>query len=418
MYKEINKTFSWENISRAEYGTSDQANNLKRLNNNKENGDVIVYDKKNVNNNSNKQNNNAIKRNTNNNSININNSTNTTNKPELIINNKPITEYIQIDLINSIQDIRSAIVYVHRIDNIKVFDYCVINQNNKTFLQGYIKNIIPILNANDKHYVIQIKSIVGILLDTAVPLPLEFTNSNLREIIESICNIYDIKPIFTGNDIINYKINNEIETSASAKINESLWSFITRLCNSRGLLVQDTGTNEIIIGTLGDNNNSNNNDNNKQNKSKLSIVYGQSSITNWLPIYNYDNLARYYEVYSQFNTNSKELITLEQIKLPITKRIINNEINEGIIKNYGNWIIGREIGKAVKVQIEFINDNNIKDIDIGNYLSVQNEFIGFKKPTDLIIEKIITSYPYNKTTMILTLPCSYNGTIPTTLPML
>jgi hypothetical protein len=389
MYKEINKTSSWENISRAEYGISDQANNLKRLNNNKENGNVIVYNEQNINNN-------AIKRNT-----------NTTNKPELIINNKPITEYIQIDLINSIQDIRSAIVYTHRIDDIKVFDYCVINQNNKLFLQGYIKNITPILNTNDKHYVIQIKSVAGILLDTTVPLSLEFANSNLKEVIENVCSVYNIKSVFTGNDIINYKINNEIETSTSAKINESLWSFITRLCNSRGLLVQDTGTNEIIIGTLANN-----------NKSKLSIIYGQSSIANWFPIYNYDNLARYYEVYSQFNTNSKELTTLEQIKLPITKRIINNEINEGILKNYGNWIVCREIGKAVKIQIEFINDNNIKDIDVGNYLSLQNEFIGFKESTDIIIEKIITSYPYNKTTMILTLPCSYNGIIPTTLPML
>jgi hypothetical protein len=413
MYKEINKTSSWENISRAEYGTSNQANNLKKLNNNKEDGNIIVYNKQNVNNNSNKQNvnNNSNKQNANDNSI--KQKTNTTNNLELIINNKPITEYIQIDLINSIQDIRSAIAYVHRIDDIKVFDYCLINQNNKTFLQGYIKNITPILNANDKHYAIQIKSVAGILLDTVVPLPLEFTNSNLREIIESVCDVYDIKAIFTsGSGVINYKINNEIETSVSAKLNESLWSFITRLCNARGLLVQDTGTNEIIVGTIGDNNN-------KQNKSKLSIIYGQSSIANWFPIYNYDNLARYYEVYSQFNTNSKELITLEQIKLPITKRIINNEINEGILKNYANWIVCREIGKAVKIQIEFINDNNnTKDVDIGNYINLQNELIGFKEPTDLIIEKIITSYPYNKTTMILTLPCSYNGTMPTTLPML
>jgi hypothetical protein len=390
MYKEISKTSSWEDISRKEYGTPLQADNLKRLNNNKEYGNIIAYNG--------------------NNKINNTNS-NATNKPQITVNNNPITEYIQIDLINSIQDIRSAVIYAHRIDSLKIFDYCTIIQNNRLFLQGYIKNITPVLNANDNHYEIQIKSIVGILLDTTVPLELEFTNSNLKEIIENVCSVYNIKATFTNNNttnnvnnIANYKINNEIETSASAKLNESIWSFITRLCNSRGLLIQDTGTNEIRIGTIGN------------NKPKLSIIYGQTSIANWLPIYNYDNLARYYEVYSQFNANSKELVTLEQIKLPITKRIINNEINEGILKTYANWIVGREIGKAVKLRIEFIN-NNKENISIGDCVSVQNNLVGFSEPTDLIVEKIITNYPH-KTTMILTLPCAYSGKMPNKLPLL
>jgi hypothetical protein len=389
MYKEIKKTSSWEDVARAEYGTSEQANNLRRLNNNKEDGGIIVYD------------NNKI----NNANLTFNLQPSIFNNINLIINNNHITEYLQVDLTNSIQDIRSAIVYTHRIDNVKIFDYCEISQNNRLFLRGYVKNITPILNANDKHYVIQIKSIAGILLDTTVPLPLEFTNSNLKEIIENVCNTYNIKAVFTGNDnIINYKINNEIETSASARLNESLWGFIARLCNSRGLLAQDTGTNEIKIGTTG------------SGKSKLSTIYGQNTIISWLPIYNYDNLARYYEIYSQFNSNAKELVTLEQIKLPITKRIMNSEINEGILKNYANWIVGREIGKAVKVQIEFLNDNT-EDIDVGNYINIQNEFIGFKEPTDLIVEKITISYPY-KTTMILTLPCTYNGITSDRLPLL
>jgi hypothetical protein len=92
VYKEINKTSFWEDISRKEYGISSQAYNLKRLNNNKEDGSVIVYDKQNINNSSNKQN------------IN-NNLANTTNKPELIVNDKPITEYMQIDLFIFLIDI-------------------------------------------------------------------------------------------------------------------------------------------------------------------------------------------------------------------------------------------------------------------------------------------------------------------------
>jgi hypothetical protein len=425
MYRQVEKNTSWKNISRAEYGTPSQADNLRRLNNNKEDGNVIVYDKQN----------------TNNTNLTFNLQHSTFNNIKLFINSKPITEYIQIDLINSIQDIRAAIVYTHRIDDVKIFDCCSIIQNNKLFLEGYIKNITPVLNAEDKHYVIQIKSIVGILLDTAAPLELEFTNSNLRDIIENICNVYNIKVTFNTNNsnsnsnsnsnninnninnITNYKINNEIETSASAKLNESIWNFITRLCNARGLLIQDTGTDEIRIGIIDGNSNNN-------NKSKLSIIYGHNSIINWLPIYNYDNLARYYEIYSQFNTNSKETITLEQIKLPITKRIVNNEINEGILKNYANWIVNREIGKAVKLQIEFLNntnnntnaDNDINNnthtnnINVCDYLNIQNKLIGFEEPTDLIIEKIITSYPH-KTTMILTLPCSYNGTMPNKLQL-
>jgi prophage tail gpP-like protein len=394
MYKETPKTSSWEDISRKEYGTPLQADNLKRLNNNKEYGNVIVYDDK---------------RNLNNANLTFNPQHSTFNNIELFVNNNPITEYIQIDLLHSIQDIRSAVAYTHRIDDINIFDYCAIIQNNKPFLQGYVKNITPILNANDNHYVIQIKSVVGILLDTAVSLELEFVNSNLREIIENVCNVYNIKVTFTDNNTINYKINNEIETSASAKLNENIWSFITRLCNSRGLLVRDTGTNEIRIGII------------DNTKPKLSIICSQTSVANWLPIYNYDSLARYYEVYSQFNTNSKELVTLEQIKLPITKRIASNEINEGILKNYANWIVGREIGKAVKLQIEFLNNttnnSNANNMNVGDLISVRNNLIGFSEPTDLIVEKIITNYPH-RTTMILTLPCAYSGKMPNKLPLL
>lgn len=410
MYKPILKKTSWENISRAEYGTSSQANNLEKLNNGKNDGEVIVYRETNYNNNKN----------------NNGKSSNTTNQDIYIeINNSEIRQIISIDLIHSITTIKSAILCLHRIDDIKIFDSCNIyygnNKNtNNLFLKGYIRNIIPTLNSENNSYMVQIKSYAGILVDSIVPQELEFINSNLKEIIEQICGVYNIKAEFnnnssnssiTDNSIIEYKINNEIDNSSSAKLNETCWSFITRLCNSRGLLVQDNGNGSIYIGSI--------NKNATQN-SKYSFILGDSSIYNWLPIYNYDNLARYYEIYSQFNSNSKELITLEAIKLPITKRIINNEINEGILKEYGNWIVCREIGKAIKLQIDIngtLNNKNIKELEVGNTINIQNKLIGFEKETEMLIESKMINYP-NKITLILTLPCVYNGVIPERLPFI
>ena len=266
---------------------------------------------------------------------------------------------------------------------------------------------------------VQIKSYAGILIDSVVPFELEYINSNLKEIVNQICSCYNINVEFSSNSndksIIEYKINNEINNSATARINETCWSFITRLCNSRGLLVRDLGNGTISIGTIGNNatNTNSTTNNNKTTQSKYSFILGNSTITNWLPLYNYDNLARYYEIYSQFNTNSKELIVFEAIKLPITKRIINNEINEGILSNYANWLICREIGKAIKVQIEI--NGNLSEINTGDYVNIQNNKIGFKSETQMLIENKIINYP-NKTILTLTLPCAYNGTLPDTLP--
>ena len=431
MYKPILKNASWQNISRAEYGTTNKANTLEKLNNGKDDGEVIVYrEEYNSINNYNRNN----KNNNNNNAKNPN----TTNNQDLYIeiNNSEIKEFISIELLNSITTIRSAIVHLHRIDdNIKIFDSCNIYCNNNLFLKGYIKNIIPILNSENNSYMVQIKSYAGILVDSIVPQELEFINSNLKEIVEQICDVYNIKVEFnknnnsssntnnniTDNNIIEYKTNNETDNSASAKLNETAWSFITRLCNSRGLVVQDNGNGTIYIGSINKNTNTTTaeRERNQNQNSKYSFILGDTSICSWLPIYNYDNLARYYEIYSQFNTNSKELITLEAIKLPITKRIINNEINEGILKEYGNWIACREIGKAVKLQIDINGSSNksIKELNVGDTINIQNKLIGFEKETEMLIETKIVNYP-DKTSLILTLPCAYNGIVPDKLPFI
>lgn len=254
MYKQITKNTSWENISRAEYGTTSRVNDLIKLNNGKDIGEVIVY--KDNTNKQNKQN----KSNTENKNINNN------SEIHIEINNSEIKEFISIELLESITTIKSVILHLHRINDIKIFDNCYIyygnNKNtNNLFLKGYIKNIIPTLNAENNSYILQIKSFAGILVDSVVPQELEFINSNLKDIVEQICSVYNIKISFNQNNIsdkgiIEYKINNKINNSVSAKLNETAWSFITRLCNSRGLLVQDLGDGTIHIGSVDKNKNS------------------------------------------------------------------------------------------------------------------------------------------------------------------
>lgn len=376
MYKQIYKNTSFENISRSEYGLTTRASDLEKLNNNTSHNKIIIYAKPQIN----KFNENI----------------------DVIINNQSLNNIKQMNLFSSLQDVKSAIIYVSSLNNIQMFDNCFISINKDLFLQGFVKNITPILNKNDNYYILQIKSINGLLLDTVVPNELEFINSNLQEIISKICNIFNINVIFSKtNNIINYKISNEINNSISAGLNESCWHFIIRLCNSRGLLVQDCGDFLNITKII-------------NNKSKANFIYGDNNITSWLPIYNYDNLARYYEFYSQFNNNYKELITFDLIKLPITKRIINKDLTEGITIDYGKWFICRELGKAIQIQINVINNINLK---VGDYVDIQNINIGFEKQTTLIIDKININYP-NITTLILTLPCAYSGILPDCLPFI
>lgn len=420
MFKQLIKTTSWENISRAEYGTTDRANDLEKLNNNKTDGKIIVYNSNlkasqtgNLTTNPKQNQSTTSSQNpTQNSTQNQPTASTQTNKNKseitIKINNIEIKSFLSIDLINSITDIKSAILHLHRIDNINLLNDCEIYYNNEIFLKGCIKNIMPILNAGNIQYALQIKSYVGILLDSVVQTELQFRNASLKEIVNSVCKIYNIDVEFNissnRKDIIEYKLDNEIDNSITTRLNETAWSFITRLCNSRGLMIQDTGNNKIKIFNITnrENNsiNNTNNTNNSQSKAKHSFIFNDSTITNWMPIYNYDNLARYYEVYTQFNTNSKELITLDPIKLPITKRLINNEINAGILKDFAKWMIYKDIRQAVKLQITI--NGNLNELNVNDRVIVKNEFIGFKEETEMLIETKVVNYP-NATILVLTM---------------
>lgn len=380
MYKTITKAThtSWADISRQLYGTPDQASNLEKLNNNTSSGQIMVQDNT------------------------VSNKSDSTLEIRLE-GDKPLVNVLQIQLLSSLQDIRACIITLQQLNNIKVFDNCTVYYQGEIFLQGIIKNITPVLNGEQQYYVLQVKSLTGLLLDTVVPTPLEYTNSTVQEIIDSITNIYGIQVTYTETVVLHYQIKNEIDNSASADFNETCWQFITRLCNARGLLVRDTGVG-LGIGQL------------TSKTSTKSISYPQQTIMDWLPSYNYDHLARHYEFYSQFmEENSSTTMDLKFIKLPITKRILNDDLNSGVLQNYGQWYIGREIGKAVKLQLTFSGNQTLH---IGELVTVQNSLIGLEKPIDFIVERITINYTEQQTIATLTLPCAYTGILPTTLPLL
>jgi prophage tail gpP-like protein len=306
---------------------------------------------------------------------------------EITVNNIILQYNTTILFQNSLTDLRSCIcTYIDNDNtNINIFDNVIIKKNNKPFLTGIVKAIVQ--NGSEK--TLYIKSNNAILKDTCTPLPIEFLNCNLKDIVDRICNYFNLNVIY-NTDITDYKINNEIDVSTSAKLDESAWDFLVRLCILRGLLIRDT-ENGLEIGKL------------KDKKDYFSFNIGEDSIINYNQVYNYDNLAKNYEVYGQFNGNHKETLTLNFIKQNTTKRIINNEVNSGLLKDFLNWYVCREIGKAVKITLTITSN---KDLNVGDFVSIKDS-----SEKKFIIERIDESIN-NGIVLTLVLPCAYTGTIP------
>lgn len=379
MYKELkkDKSTSWNDISRRVYGTPDKAGDLEKMNNNVTSGGVLAPQEEEQ-------------------------KESTGEGLRLEKGEKVFTEFPEYTLIDNLGSIKGAVLIFNDDaehdfkfnESVKLYD------DEGLFLKGYVANIQPCMDNRTKWIQVEVKSDAGVLLETDLPYPLEFVNLTLKQILTNIAGYFGIKIEFSDAPELDEIFKNEIGTSFTAGINEKTFNFMYRLCQSKGLLLTDTGDG-LFVGKL---------DTEKQEK----INFIENECLGVLSVksrFYTDGLARYYEVNSQYPKSMSATVTVP-FPRPITKRFNSNDYNADNLVAIAAQIACKEIGEHFKV---FIIINEQKELKSGNLTIVQWESAYINEETEFIIESVVKKVDYTQIT--LTLPCAYTGQIPEKLPL-
>lgn len=379
MYKELkkDKSTSWNDISRRVYGTPDKAGDLEKMNNNVTSGGVLAPQEEEE-------------------------KESTGEGLRLEKGEKVFTEFPEYTLIDNLGSIKGAVLIFNddAEHDFKFNESVKLYEDEGLFLKGYVANIQPCMDNRTKWIQVEVKSDAGVLLETDLPYPLEFVNLTLKQILTNIVGYFGIKIEFSDAPELDEIFKNEIGTSFTAGINEKTFNFMYRLCQSKGLLLTDTGDG-LFVGKL---------DTEKQEK----INFIENECLGVLSVksrFYTDGLARYYEVNSQYPKSMSATVTVP-FPRPITKRFNSNDYNADNLAAIAAQIACKEIGEHFKV---FIIINEQKELKSGNLTIIQWESAYINEETEFIIESVVKKVDYTQIT--LTLPCAYTGQIPEKLPL-
>ena len=228
MYKKFTKTKggTYDDIARQAYGTTEQAGNIAKINNNIEEGEVLVFveDK--------------------------NTKAPGTKSVALQMGDCVFDNFAEYSLIDILGGVKGAVFVFNKTDinySFKMGEEAIVfDDNGEIFLKGRIANIDNNLNSRANWSQIEIKSHAGVLIESDTPYPLESQVLSLKNILEEIAGAYNQKISFSDEKELNEIFTNEIGTSFTAEINEKAFSYMSRLCRSRGLLLTDTGDGLFI----------------------------------------------------------------------------------------------------------------------------------------------------------------------------
>lgn len=381
MYKKITKTknMSYDNISRKYFGTPNKAGDIARLNNNIDEGEILVYVDDDV--------------------IDEENS-----EISLTIEDKTVISFPEYSLIDNLNAINGAVFIINKENNnynFKIGQQAQIREKNNKFLNGRISNVKNCFNKRANWQQLEIKSHAGILLDSNVPYPLQYSNPTIKSILTAIAESFGQKITFSDEKELEEVFVNEIGTSFTASILENAFDFMNRICISRGLLLTDTGDG-LFVGRY-----------NPDTQEKINLL--SSECTGLDSMYwegTGDGLARYYEINSQYPEVASATIQIP-FPLPIIKRFNSNDFNAKDLPTIGNNIACREIGKHFKLTAVL---NELYDIKSGSFAIVKNPDVGIEEETEFVVSSVYRKHP-NQTVLQMTLPCSYTYQLPEKLPL-
>lgn len=384
MYKIFSKSKSdtWDDISRRAYGTPEKGGDIAKLNNNLEEGEVLVLEE----------------------------SETETEGLEITGNiyiqhgEVKYDDFSEHTLIDELEAVKGAVFVFNETDvnyNFSFNDSVTVCDEEGLFLKGRVANIKPCLTEKANWIQIEVKSHAGILAETNMPNPFEFSNRSVRGVLEQIAGYYNQKIEFSSEAELDEVFTNEIGTSFTAKKEEKVWDFMKRICRSRGLLMTDTGDG-LFIGRF-----------NPNTEEKFNLIDGAClGVKEIRAEFITVGLARYYEINSQYPATDTATVQIP-FPVPITKRYDSNDYNARSLRATGERIACTEIGKAFKIYVLLSEDLRLKS---GNFAVVKNSKIKIYNEMDWVIESVERRHP-DETFLILTLPCAYTYEIPESLPL-
>ena len=383
MYKKVNKPAggSWDDIARQVYGTPAKAGDIAKMNNNIDEGEVLVLEE-----------------------------SETENKVEpngtifIVHGDVEYNDFSEFSLFDAMESIKGASFIFNRTDvdyNFNFGDSVTVMDENGLFLKGRVANFKPNLTPVANWFQLEVKSHAGILTETVMPYPFEFSNVSIREVLTTVAGYYNQKIEFSSESELDEIFTHEIGTSFTAKRDETAWQFMRRICFSRGLLLTDTGDG-LFIGRF-----------KPQTEEKLNLIDGAClGVEEYRANFQTVGLARYYELNSQYPTSGTATVQIP-FPVPITKRFDSNDFNGLDLATVAEKIACREIGEHFKITCLLSVNYPVKS---GNFAILKNDKIKIDKETDFIIESVVRKHP-DATILTLVLPCSYTFEIPEELPL-
>lgn len=377
MYKSFKKdNLSWDDLSRVLYGTPDKAGNLAKMNNDTDCETVIVPSDEifevageNI---------------------------------RCSIEDVTYTHFQYAYTLNKLGGVRGAVfifTYEPEKHKFKKKQRACVYDENGLFFKGAVFDGYPVTDESGRMYQLEVRSDVGVLIDSCVPHPLEFDYCSLKAVIQRICDYYSIEVAFDNDVGLDYVYTNEIGNSFAAELNEKCWDFLCRITSARGYMLTDTG-GTLYVGKI------------KETEAKISFNEGEAvGVTSWKSIGNSTGLCRYYEIHTQ-HPEPTVACAVVPIEYPTICRGIKPDSADGTLQEYTNWYACRCIGKAYKYEL-CINDN--LPIYAGDFVNFKSESCNVFDSQKMIIEDKRANYPVGNI-ITLTLPCAYTGIIPKELP--
>ena len=382
MYKIFNKSEgdAYDAIARQAYGTPDKAGDIAKINNNIKSGQVVAF----VDGGEVKQ-------------------------PEekavcLVVGDENYTDFPEFTLIDGLASARGAVFIYNKTDvdyNFKIGDDAVVFDEQGLFLKGYIANVTNAVNRSAKWSQVEIKSHAGVMVDSDMPYPQEFTSLSIKSILSELAGADNQNIEFSSELELEEVFENEIGTSFASENTESVWGFMARICRSRGLLLTDTG-NGLFVGRFKAN-----------TEEKLNLIDGEClGVQEMKFVARGDGLARYYEINSQYPETATATVSIP-FPIPIIKRFNSNDYNAKDLESVGARLACVKIGQHFKL-LAILSEN--KQLRSGSFAVVKNEKLKIFEETDFVIEKVERKHP-DTTVLVMTLPCAYTYEIPKELPL-
>ena len=377
MFKKLNrKNLSWDDVSRLVYGVPDYAGNLSKMNNDTETDEILVPaddDYK-------------------------------TDKQGLQcgIDGVIYTDFQKAFTLDFIDGVRGAVfifTYEPQKHNFKKNQNACVYDENGLFLKGTVKDYSPVKNSGGNLMQLEVISSCGVLISSDVPPPLDFKYLSAKAVIERICGYWSIAVEFGGCQSLDYVASTGAGNSYCAGESEKAWDFICRIAKSAGCLVTDTGSG-LFVGRI------------EEKEASMSFIEGEAiGVTEWKPLINTNNLARYYEAHSQYPEIScaKAVIPFDY---PVIKRVPNEDVSSGVLQEFLNWYVCREVGKAYQ-QVLSVDDN--LNLYTGDFATIQNSDIFGGKAVKMVVVGKRALYPGGNI-FTFSLPCAVTGILPEELP--